>query len=298
MDRHANCMYNLTMTSSMPEAIRTLAESLIVTSTGHYANAPGRDMARQHPDDALVIWVVAGRGHAETQGVAQEVSAGDLLVFEPGHPHSYVSDRQEPWEIFWFHFIGTRAGDYIEALRDYARPFARIGLDTSLREAFDDLIIEVSEMSGVLSRSYPRLNILCGQMIAAILGRMLHMLQHAQTASVDTNASFDTVKIRRYINRHLTDQLTLDELAGVMDLSVTHFSRLFRQQFDVSPMHYVIQQRMARAATMLSGTRAPVKQIAYLVGYEDPYHFSRLFKKHIGHAPAQWRKRIGLKDPA
>ena len=80
-------------------------------------------------------------------------------------------------------------------------------------------------------------------------------------------------------------------LAGCVNLSATHFSRPFRRYFGSSPMHYVIQQRMARAASLLAETAAPIKQVAHAVGYDDPYYFSRLFKRTVGLAPGAYRKR-------
>jgi iron complex transport system substrate-binding protein len=56
-------------------------------------------------------------------------------------------------------------------------------------------------------------------------------------------------------------------------------------------MHYIIQQRMARAATLLSETSSPIKQIGNAVGYEDAYYFSRLFKRITGMTPSDYRQK-------
>lgn len=297
MDTSTEFMHNLTMADNLSSPIERVASSLILTSTGHYTNAPIQEMYREAPVDALVIWVVSGRGYAETNDVAKEVSTGDLLVFEPGQPQLYRPDHDDPWEIFWVHFMGRRARAYLDALRCYAQPFAHLGLNTDLRESFDDLIIHASENPDLFSRTDPKPDVLAGHLLAALLGRMLHLLGRERAAIANASPNFDTAAIRRYINRHLTEPLTLDELADHMHVSATHFSRLFRQQFGQSPMHYVIQQRMARAAAMLVETQAAVKQVAYSVGYDDPYHFSRLFKKHLGKSPAAWRKQ-SRREPA
>ena len=162
--------------------------------------------------------------------------------------------------------------------------------DPMLRSNFDDLIIALTESPTRYASLEDRLDVLSGQMLAGLLGRILHLLSKPDRRP-DTGADLNIPRIRRYIHEHLDGPLSLDELAGCVNLSATHFSRLFRRYFGSSPMHYVIQQRMARAASLLAETAAPIKQVAHAVGYDDPYYFSRLFKRTVGLAPGAYRKR-------
>jgi AraC-like DNA-binding protein len=85
---------------------------------------------------------------------------------------------------------------------------------------------------------------------------------------------------------------TVDELADRVHLSRSRFHSFFKQALGVAPMKYVQRMRMDRAQELLLTTDHPVKTIATLVGSEDPFHFSRLFKKVCGMGPQQYRQEV------
>ena len=248
MDVTIEMMDNLAMPPELPPSLNELAMQLSAHSVGHFARQPDHDTVRDRAPDHLLIWVLAGRGHAETEGSKIDAAAGDLLSFLPGEAHHYRSSRTDPWEIYWTHFGGTLAGRYMDAVRHFGSPFIRLGIDPTLKNSFDDLIVAMGENPGTATRRN-RIDILTGQMLAALIGRMVHNLAQPAPSPPATADGFDTTAVRRHIQRHLTEPLTLEQLAQASNLSATHFSRLFRRHLGVSPMHYVIQQRMARAAT-------------------------------------------------
>ena len=84
---------------------------------------------------------------------------------------------------------------------------------------------------------------------------------------------------------------TLAELAREAKLSVVHFNRVFKKQFGISPMNYVIQKRVALACSLLTETGQPLKQVGERVGYRDPFFFSRQFKKVMGVSPSGYRQK-------
>ncbi len=97
--------------------------------------------------------------------------------------------------------------------------------------------------------------------------------------------------IQSYIHANLHRPMRLDELAHHGHLSVSQFSVLFVECFGTSPMAYVQQVRMNRAAMLLAQNNQAVAQVAAAVGYGDPLHFSRRFKHHHGLSPTAYRQR-------
>jgi AraC-like DNA-binding protein len=83
----------------------------------------------------------------------------------------------------------------------------------------------------------------------------------------------------------------LSEYAKNANLSVSQFSFLFNQHTGVSPMTYLIEIRMQRACEYIDTTNQSIKEIAYELGFEDPFYFSRAFKKCTGLSPSQYRSR-------
>ncbi|WP_434751904.1 ABC transporter substrate-binding protein [Paenibacillus amylolyticus] len=97
-----------------------------------------------------------------------------------------------------------------------------------------------------------------------------------------------------YMNTHLHESVALDVMAEEMECSAGHLSRLFKQKLNVSPIQYLTQKRVERAAHLLIHTDVTLQQIAEEVGYPDAHSLSRSFKKINGISPIRYKK--GLKE--
>lgn len=97
-------------------------------------------------------------------------------------------------------------------------------------------------------------------------------------------------RVLDYIDAHLDQDLSLEELAQVVDLSPYHFARQFKQVLGQSPYEYVIQQRMSRARRLLRETNLPIAEVAFQVGYTSQSHFTRLFRRLVGATPHAYRQ--------
>ena len=80
----------------------------------------------------------------------------------------------------------------------------------------------------------------------------------------------------------------LHRLCGISD---TYFRRIFEQQFEMGPKEYVLSERLSHAKTIIEdGDYTNIKEVARLVGYEDPLYFSKAFKKYYGFAPSRFNE--------
>ena len=94
---------------------------------------------------------------------------------------------------------------------------------------------------------------------------------------------------KRLIDTHYRTGLDLDVLARKLETSRSSLCRAFRTAYDITPMFYLRQLRMAEAEELLIGTDLPVGQIAERCGFNDIYYFSRAFKQHYGQTPTGFR---------
>ena len=90
------------------------------------------------------------------------------------------------------------------------------------------------------------------------------------------------IEARRYIESHYAEPLELGALARRAALSVSQFSLVFRAHFGVPPMQYAYRLRLRKAAQLLGESTLAVSEVAARVGFEDPLHFSRQFRKYMG----------------
>lgn len=96
--------------------------------------------------------------------------------------------------------------------------------------------------------------------------------------------------VLQYIDGHLHDKLTVEQLAAKVHLHVDYFSRLFLSIVGVRPMDYIINKRLERAQLLIMTSPMALKEIAESVGIPSIYYFSRLFKRRFGIPPGQYRE--------
>jgi len=97
-------------------------------------------------------------------------------------------------------------------------------------------------------------------------------------------------RVKAYIEEHYSEHISIDELAKMASLSKGYFFREFKKQFGVSPLAHQQLIRIEAAKTLLKTTTLRCNEIAWQVGFSDVYFFHRIFKKHIGLTPIQFRK--------
>lgn len=136
-----------------------------------------------------------------------------------------------------------------------------------------------------------------GQLYVESLTQILviHLLRHYSTLMqpiTSQNNSFTRTQLQQaidYIHTYLNRDLSLAELASVVNISPTYFASLFKRAMGISPHQYVIQQRVERAKVMLSKTDLAIADIALQVGFSSQSHLTQQFKRFTGMTPKQVR---------
>jgi YesN/AraC family two-component response regulator len=99
-------------------------------------------------------------------------------------------------------------------------------------------------------------------------------------------------EILKFINKNLSDKLSLTQMAEMANLNPAYFSSLFSKHFGMPPLKYVNTKKVQKAQTLLLATTKTLEEISHSVGYDDVFYFSRIFKKITGLPPARYRKQI------
>ena len=104
--------------------------------------------------------------------------------------------------------------------------------------------------------------------------------------------SYVVQRIIQYLKANYSQHISLDGIAQNMYLSPVYISKIFKEKTGDSPINYLIQIRLGKAKEMLEENRGSIRTIAAQVGYDDVYHFSKLFKKYYGVSPLYYRKSV------
>lgn len=235
-------------------------------------------MAREAPDSALLIWVLEGHGFGEADGVRTSAGPGDLLAFAHGVPHAYGSRPGDRWTILWVHFTGAWADLWVDRLRRGGGAVVPIGMDPATIEAWEHLL----RLTAGVRRGSLRPDAALHDLLARLDDRVA-----AWVGGVRDDEALSAVV--EHVHAHLTEAITVDQLAELVSLSPSQLTRRFREALGQPPLRYIIEARMRRARLLLTETTLPVKRVAALVGYDDPYYFSRLFRQTVGRSPSSLR---------
>lgn len=269
-----------------------LLYQLVPTDIGFFPQARYHYCARPEgaPEHILIV-CVDGAGWCQI-GESRHVLTANRAVLIPKHtPHVYGADENAPWTIHWVHLVGVVADYYVSLLPEdvytmSVDPHATQMVVSLFRECYESFL-----GSFVLQRM-----IYISQTLHHLLGT-LFFNNRAFSPTLRTSRFHNLEETRNFLRQNLHSRLTLDEMAAHARLSKSHFVRLFKEQTGYSPVDYFIHLKMQHACMLLSVTRKTVREIAWEIGYDDPYYFSRIFKKVIGMSPRRYREEQGRTQP-
>lgn len=259
-------------------------------TTGHFDE--GLDYRAWRPggtDDHLLIYTVAGAGRIGWSGGHATITAGDLLLYEPNTRHDYRTDAKVGrWELRWAHF---RPRPHWHPWLDW--PAINAGSAGIRRLAVGDVSMR-RRIEGTLAEAHA---VNAGPMHQAAmfalnaLERVLLLADQANPRTTGRPLDDRVQAAVDHLRDHLDTPVSLDELAGVVYLSSSRLSHLFREQVGLSPLQYHLQLRIERARQLLELTRHPIQAIADRVGFDSPFYFSAQFKRQTGVSPRDYRRQ-------
>ncbi len=258
-----------------------LLKALLPVSTGYFAYAQGHYMQRKRCDEYIMIYNTRGKGFYESMGKRFEILEGQILFCLTGPGHTYWADEQDPWTIYWAHFTGSEVPHFLQLCGINSQyPVSLIGEQVKIITLFQELY-------SALQARYSLHHLVTA---SACLRQIWSQLLLA-TLSVSHPSANDlhVENIIQYFLQQIDQPLTLKEVARHFFYSPSHFSRKFHQKTGYAPIEYFIRLKMQKAGEMLAASTASIKSISQTLGYDDPYYFSRLFKKVLGDSPKIYR---------
>lgn len=260
-----------------------VTRDLICTRAGYHEAPTTHYMPRPVGiEDTIFIYNSEGRGWLEYEGKRYTIEKRDAIILPSKTPHAYGSDPDNPWKPYWIHFQGKQAADYLAFIAATTTlPVFHIPQHQELTFCIEQLLQLMSD-----AHTHPNLVAATGA-LSALLGLIQLRLRAVEkrTRTADENVE----KSIEFMHRNLSRRLSLDDLAAAASMSANHFGTLFSKRHDCSPINYFNQLKVQRACELLVTTSLSVSEVSEQLGFNDPYYFSRLFKKHMGSSPSTYR---------
>lgn len=248
-----------------------------------------------HENNLELAFVLSGQGQYIVDGKTYNVKPGDMIICNPGVKHqSIVTDPNNPVLEFVcgfgdIHFAGMPK-DFIE-LPDGQ---ACLSFSSEIRRGISRCCYEIIEENySVQPGRYYIIKAQVVKILVLIFRTIKGDVQSEQesTAFESYSKNYVVKKIIKYLQENYDKKISLDQIAGNMYLSPVYISKIFKEKTGDSPINYLIRIRLEKAKEMLEGDgNESIKQIASNVGYDDVYHFSKLFKKYYGISPLNYRR--------
>ncbi len=264
-----------------------LPHQLYVSHIGYFPKALYHFCQRpQGCVDNILFYCVQGKGYYTLDGHTFTLNPNQyVIVPATDKPLVYWSDTEDPWSIYWVHFTS-------DALQAFNRAYHIVPEQGPQYIPHNEKGIRIwEEMYENLSRGYSPENLMNTNLcLYHLIATFVFSQQQNQNSSSPEKAIIrETID---YMKNNLDKTIRIEDFADLNKYSVSHFSKLFRLTTGMSPIEYFIHLKMQKACQLLYTEDSRVKQIAALLGYDDPYYFSRLFKKYMNTSPETYRKSV------
>lgn len=264
--------------------IHPLIAPLYITDIGYFPKAINHYRNRDNGcNNYILIFCVDGCGVININEQEITIEKNHLIIIEANVPHIYHALKQQPWSIYWLHFNGTNAAAFIALINKNPSP-SYISPDKH-----SHLIKQFHQIYAILETGYSTDNIIH---ISTMLGVFLSSIHHSSSLN-NTTKKLNTNPINTCIEfmlDHVDEHINLNQLTYELNLSKSYLIHLFKENTGFSPIDYFIHLKIQKACNLLDTTSLSIKEIACQLGYDDPYYFSRIFKKTMEHSPVHYRK--------
>ncbi|NQU45181.1 AraC family transcriptional regulator [bacterium] len=263
-----------------------LLSDLYVANIGFWPWAKGHHYVKRRPYPFhSVFYCMSGKGWLEARGRRFTVRRGDAFFLYSDEYFSYAADEQDPWGIAYFRFQGRDARKWMEetgATPD--APVLHVGDPVGFTQRFRELYD--------LLRRYQTVPAL--RCAAAGVRHILALMAFRRSLSLPRRAAdLHLDGVLDLMESRAGEKLSVPEMAAAAGMSVGHFTRQFKLKTGFSPTDYFIRLKVRKACDLLVSGPTPVAEIARRVGYEDPYYFSKVFKRATNMSPREYRREQG-----
>lgn len=271
-----------------------LLSVLHINAIGYFPKVNHHIIKRPHGMEGakgqyLLNYCVEGEGWCELEGMRFSVKAGQFFIFPMDKPHSYGSQDNKKWTVYWVRFGGFLASYFSRGME--TPTYIRTGIDSSVftrKKIFEEMHKTLNEGTTVENLCY------ASSILFAYLASFKFLPAYRQAKSnvicenlKESNIVSDLI---HYMEENIERQLSLNDMANYLGYSVSHMCMMFNDQTGMAPLAYFNKLKIEYSCWLLNKTSLKINQICYKVGFDDPYYFSRLFKKITGVSPQGYRE--------
>jgi len=231
-----------------------------------------------------LLYIAEGRGTLTTASAGRySISEGDIFLIFPGEWHTYSPNPETGWKEYWIGFKGINIDSRVSAgFFSKHSPIYKVGYNDTLISLFKEAIQVAKKQEKHFQ-----------QLLAGIVNYMLGL-----AFSIDSNKKLKNSMNQELVNRartfmqeNIETNIEMPEIADHLIISYSSFRHIFKQYTGIAPSQYYLNLKIQRAKDMLKSSSASIKEISYILHFDTPEYFTKLFKKKTGLTPSQFREQ-------
>lgn len=268
--------YNLEKTGYLKEDFRLF----------HINDQTKKDFSYHYHDFHKIIVFISGKVTYHIEGKAYHLKPRDILLVSQGAIHKPEIDPSVPYEryIFWIRddLSCQELNTCFQKAND--RSFNLVRADSALQERLKDLLPEIEQ---TLQNKHFGDTVLRNALFTQFMIYINRIFLRTSSSPDKKAYSSDTQveQLLKYINRNLSENLSIDQLANRFFFSKYHMMRKFKNETGYTIHNYITSKRLLMARSLIS-QGIPVMKAALASGFRDYTTFVRAYKKQFGKAPS------------
>ena len=231
---------------------------------------------------AELFYIVGGKGQFLIEDQLYPVNTNHLVIINPNVTHTEVSLNAQPLEYIVLGVEGvelsmTENSNGQFCILDH---FESMDITSSLRNILREM-----------EQKQPGYEDICQAFMEILIIRLMRSTGLSVPAEPQNSVgNHQCAAVRRYIDHHFKESLTLDQLADEAHMNKYYLSHAFKQEYGISPINYMISRRLEESKYLLAETDLSMSQIAQLLGFSSLSYFSQVFRKTQGLSPMEYRQ--------
>lgn len=237
-------------------------------------------------DHFLIHFILEGKGIYKTKDKIYNLEKRQGFLIVPEEITYYEADIEEPWVYCWIGFNGWKANQILkDGNLTFKNPILTFGDASNIPKIMEEMLnADIKEPGGSL-----KLKALL-YMILSDIQRINFDSDHQSTRYKYTDEYVE--EAMDYIHKNYSRDIKITDVAKYIGFNRSYFSKIFKENTNISPQSYLIQYRMKKAAELLNATSLMIGDIARSTGYSDALCFSKVFKSVMGVSPSKYRENI------